>query len=398
MPSNTPLLSSVLPPLICGTATFNSQYNPDPYALPTTEIVHRAMSLGVRAFDTSPYYGPAEQLLGQALDTPFVHQFYHRGDYFLLTKVGRVGPEEFDYSEAWVRQSVKRSLERLRTGYLDVVYCHDVEFVTPEEVLTAVRVLRRIRDESRTLLYVGISGYPVTTLCDLAEMILKETGEPVDIVMSYANFTLQNTRLMSIGIPRFVAARVDVVLNASVLGMGLLRQAGVAIGSQGDWHPAPNSLRSAITEASDYCDDHNDRLENVAIRWALERWIHQGKEVGSSADPKWKHQGQRVEIGPARLQDREETGNAKIGVSVLGMSNLDEVNATMSIWESILDALEDQKKTANQSESDSAQRIGSQKRQQTESLAGGVFDRLESWLDYTWPSPNPGFVNKRKDM
>ena len=58
-PTQTPL-STLLPSLICGTATFNSQYNPDPYKLPTTEIVHRALSLGVRAFDTSPYYGPAE--------------------------------------------------------------------------------------------------------------------------------------------------------------------------------------------------------------------------------------------------------------------------------------------------------------------------------------------------
>ncbi len=57
-------LSSVLPPLIFGTATFNYQYTTDPYKLPTTQLVHKALSVGVRAFDTSPYYGPAEEILG----------------------------------------------------------------------------------------------------------------------------------------------------------------------------------------------------------------------------------------------------------------------------------------------------------------------------------------------
>ncbi len=86
-------LSSILPRLICGTATFNSQYNPDPYALPTTAIVHSALRLGVRAFDTSPYYGPAEDLLGQALAHPPRREdggdgspvAIARSDYFILT-------------------------------------------------------------------------------------------------------------------------------------------------------------------------------------------------------------------------------------------------------------------------------------------------------------------------
>ena len=50
--------------------------------------------------------------------------------------------------------------------------------------------------------YVGRSGYPMATLCDLAEMILERTGEPLDAVMSYANLTLQNTRLSSVALPR----------------------------------------------------------------------------------------------------------------------------------------------------------------------------------------------------
>jgi D-arabinose 1-dehydrogenase len=46
-----------------------------------------------------------------------------------MTKCGRFGVSDFDYSPARVRSSVENSLRRLQTDYLDAVYLHDVEFV-----------------------------------------------------------------------------------------------------------------------------------------------------------------------------------------------------------------------------------------------------------------------------
>ena len=46
-----------------------------------------------------------------------------------MTKCGRYGLDSFDYSPKTIRESVNRSLERLKTDYLDTVYLHDVEFV-----------------------------------------------------------------------------------------------------------------------------------------------------------------------------------------------------------------------------------------------------------------------------
>jgi D-arabinose 1-dehydrogenase len=125
---------------------------------------------------------------------------------------------------------------------LDVVYCHDVEFVSAEEVLTAVKELRRIRDEEGTIKYVGISGYPVPLLVELAELVKRESGEGLDAVMSYANFTLQNEGLKG-ALKRLEDAGVGCVPNASPLGMGLLRSKGVPVGGKGDFHPAPLELR-----------------------------------------------------------------------------------------------------------------------------------------------------------
>lgn len=90
--------------------------------------VHR---YGIRAFDTSPYYDNSEIVLGTALKA--LENEFPRGTYKLLTKVGRYGPgaTDFDYTPTTIRCSVRRSLQRLHTQYLDVVYLHDVEFVVP---------------------------------------------------------------------------------------------------------------------------------------------------------------------------------------------------------------------------------------------------------------------------
>jgi aryl-alcohol dehydrogenase-like predicted oxidoreductase len=391
MTRSTTKLSDSLPPLIFGSATFNFQFNTDPFALPTTHLVHRALSLGVRAFDTSPYYGPAEDLLGLALDTDFVRSHFPRSSYHLLTKIGRVGASEFDYSPSWVRHSIRRSLRRLRTSYLDVVYCHDVEFVSAAEVLEAVRELRLIRDEDCTIKYVGISGYPVDTLCDLAEMVLRETGEPLDAVMSYANFTLQNTRLLSLGIPRLVAAGVDVVPNASPLGMGLLRRQGVPVGAMGNWHPAPDELRKAVQLASQWADHQGEKLEVVAVRFALESWLREGAKAGGYGDP----------LGSTgAIYNSDSLTKEKLGVSVMGVSTLEELDETMRVWRSVLDGLADdldaEPGSITPSDALSDHEWSLKRRQRIRTLAKGIRLVIGEYADFTWESPEKGFVNQRK--
>jgi D-arabinose 1-dehydrogenase len=150
---------STIPPLGLGGAPFSTQYNPRPddeSTLPVQAILRRALSLGVNLIDTSPYYGNSEVILGKALRAVW-KEGWEREGMFICTKVGRVKVDEFDYQGESVRKSVERSFERLGVGVLDVVYCHDVEFVTTGEVLTAVGELFKFKDEGRVR-YVGISG------------------------------------------------------------------------------------------------------------------------------------------------------------------------------------------------------------------------------------------------
>jgi D-arabinose 1-dehydrogenase len=135
-----PSLSSIVSKVVMGGAAFSTQLHPDPTSLPVRDIIKHALKVGVRTFDTSPYYGPSEWLLGDAFSHPDVASNYDRSEIILMTKVGRIAALEFDYSPQWIRQSVERSLDRFKTSYLDVVFCHDIEVRStgPEYILDSV--------------------------------------------------------------------------------------------------------------------------------------------------------------------------------------------------------------------------------------------------------------------
>lgn len=403
-PSRPPL-HTVLPPLVLGTATFNTQYVSDPHSMPYRDIVARALSLGVNAFDTSPYYGPSETLLGTALNdlmnpttttTPPTVPL-PRSSFFLITKAGRLASTSFDYSPSWIRYSVLRSLQRLHTPYLDLVYMHDVEFVTAGEVLAAVRELRRLRDEEGVVRYVGISGFPVDTLCALAEMVRAETGEPLDAVLSYGHFTVQNRALglpwvggeevveggdglSSSPLARFKKAGVDVVLNASILGMGLLTSRGIPADPPSDktdsllvhWHPSPPELRIACKKLAELSAAAGERLESVAIRWAIAEWAR----IAAAA-------GLGVDIAAPGV------GPQKVGVTVCGVTTIGELEETVAEWRGVLASL---------ALGGSDEVYGPARQEKVLSLVRNeLWPALQSWLDYTWDSPGAGFVNTRPE-
>ena len=376
-PPNRPELSSILPPLILGTASFHWQFTKDPYNGPSHALIRTAFENGIRAFDTSPYYGPSEEILGNALAQPAVRDAYKREDYMLLTKAGRIASDEFDYSPAWIRQSVHNSLERLHTTYLDVVYCHDVEFVSEAEVLGAVTELRRLRDEG-LVRYVGISGYPVPVLCKLAKAVCDQMGEPLDAVMSWANFTLQNRRLVADGhVDQLRDAGVKVVPNASPLGMGLLRHQGVPVGSMGDFHPASKGLRAASLRAHEWCGERGEPLEAVALRHAIQAWMEEGAPVGTEG----------------RLPGSSKVPG-RIGVTVLGTATPDQLSKSMREYKSILAAWD---APATNGEAKQANGVDpTQRKRQMQELADGVQKLLGQWMDVGWECPPADFVSQRK--
>jgi aryl-alcohol dehydrogenase-like predicted oxidoreductase len=133
------------------------------------ESVRAALDCGLNFIDTSPFYGRgmSELLLGIALkEVP-------RDSYLLCTKLGRYDLAHFDFSAKRVAESVDVSLHRLGTDHLDIILCHDIEFVElPQIVEETLPAMRKIQQQGKVR-YLGFSGYPQKIfrhICDRADV------------------------------------------------------------------------------------------------------------------------------------------------------------------------------------------------------------------------------------
>ncbi|PWA03054.1 hypothetical protein BB558_000787 [Smittium angustum] len=231
------------------------------------ETIRTAFSNGVNWLDTSPYYGNSETVVGNALEE--LKDEFPRNTYMISTKVGRYGysKKDFDYSAERVRASVLESLEKLKTNYLDFVYCHDVEFVDKHMVYDqALPELFKMKKEG-IIRNVGISGYPIDLLVEIAQKQF-DKGNPLDQVLSYCHSNLHNKQALYI-VPLLRSAGVKYVIMASPLSMGLLRSEGPQ-----DWHPASQELKDAVTECIKRCSERNVNLSDLALQAAYAYALH----------------------------------------------------------------------------------------------------------------------------
>src|SRR5271165_108541 len=121
------------------------------------DSVRAALDLGMNFIDTSPYYGRgmSECLLGVAL------RGVPRESYILGTKLGRYAPAHFDFSARRVAESVDVSLMRMGVEYLDIILCHDIEFVDMKQIVDeTLPALRKIQEQGKVR-FLGVSGYPM---------------------------------------------------------------------------------------------------------------------------------------------------------------------------------------------------------------------------------------------
>src|SRR5829696_10048756 len=119
--------------------------------------VRVALDCGLNFIDTSPFYGRgmSEVLLGVAL------KGVARDSYTLCTKLGRYDLPHFDFSAKRVSESVDVSLHRLGTDHIDIMLCHDIEFVPMQQIVDeTLPALRKIRQQGKVR-FIGVSGYPM---------------------------------------------------------------------------------------------------------------------------------------------------------------------------------------------------------------------------------------------
>jgi aryl-alcohol dehydrogenase-like predicted oxidoreductase len=148
------------------------------------KAIARALEMGCTFFDTADIYGHglSEKLLGQALQK-------QRQACVIATKVGNDfshGPVRKNFDPAYIRQAVDRSLQRLRTDYIDLYQLHNPPLMMLQRsehyaVLDELREAGKIR-------YYGVSVH------DAYEGVMAiHTGKP-DVIQAPYNPLRQDAR------------------------------------------------------------------------------------------------------------------------------------------------------------------------------------------------------------
>jgi D-threo-aldose 1-dehydrogenase len=251
-----------------GTAPIGGLYAPvgDETAHATLE---RAWELGVRMFDTAPFYGSglAERRLGAFLAGK------PRDAFTVSTKVGRVlGPDAhdwegayFDFSPDAVRRSLEESLERLGLDRVDVALVHDPDDHYDEALRGAFPTLRQLRDE-------GVAGAIGAGMNQTAMLARFAREADPDCFLVAGRWTVLDRsagdELLPLCIDRGIGVIAGGVFNSGVL----------AGGDTFDYSAAPPDVFARVAALRATCARHDVPLAAAAVQFpsrhpAVERVI-----------------------------------------------------------------------------------------------------------------------------
>jgi aryl-alcohol dehydrogenase-like predicted oxidoreductase len=255
-----------LPVLSFGASSLGQEFRPVDIN-EALRAVRVALDLGMNFIDTSPYYGRgmSEVLLGVAL------RGLPRDRYLLGTKLGRYDVNHFDFSARRVAESVDVSLHRLGIEYLDIILCHDIEFVDMAQIVNeTLPALRKIQEQGKVR-FIGVSGYPMK----MFRYILDRA--PLDVILSYNHYTLQNTMLADL-VPYLKQKGVG-ILNAAPFSARLLTNAPLP-----PWHKATPEVRAVCRRAAEHCQKKGVDIAQLALQFSIQH-PDLATCVTGSADP-----------------------------------------------------------------------------------------------------------------
>jgi L-galactose dehydrogenase len=214
--------------------------------------VHVAIERGMNFIDTSPFYGRgmSEMLLGRVLPE------ISRDSYYLGTKLGRYAGQHFDFSARRVEESIDISLERMKVDHLDIVLCHDLEFVEMSQIVEETIPALRKQVEKGKVRFIGVSGYPMK----MFKYVL--ANAEIDVLLTYNHYTLQNDMALEL-VPICQEKGVG-LMNAAPFSARLLTSAPLP-----PWHKATPKVREIAKQAADHCTSRGIDIAQLALQYSL---------------------------------------------------------------------------------------------------------------------------------
>jgi D-threo-aldose 1-dehydrogenase len=222
------------------------------------EVVTRAWELGIRYFDTAPYYGSglAEERLGAAL------RGKPRDEYVVSTKVGRLlepGASEwhgadFDFSADGALRSLEGSLERLGLDRIDVALVHDPDDYYDEAFAGAFAALTRLREEG-VVRAIGIGMNQTPMLARFAR-----ESDP-DCFLVAGRYTVLDRGAADELLPLCEERRIGVIAG------GVFNSGVLAGGTTFDYETAPPEVVTRVAELRETCSRHGVPLAAAAVQF-----------------------------------------------------------------------------------------------------------------------------------
>ncbi|EGD80024.1 voltage-gated potassium channel subunit beta-1 [Salpingoeca rosetta] len=125
------------------------------------ELMKLAYANGVNFFDNAEVYssGKAEEVMGAAIKRGVENGDWERSDLVVTTKIFfgvKNGPNARGLSRKHIVEGTVASLKRLQLDYVDVVFCHRPDLVTPIE--ETVRAMNHVLDRGMAF-YWGTSEW-----------------------------------------------------------------------------------------------------------------------------------------------------------------------------------------------------------------------------------------------
>ena len=249
------------------------------------ETLQRALSLGVRYFDTAPYYGMglSEHRVGAVLRN------VERSSFVLSTKVGRLlrpdfrAPRDqhgyvgglpfqprFDYSYDGTLRSIEHSLQRLGLPYVDIALIHDIDIFThgpkaqPERFRAAMEGAYRALAQLKADGVVGAIGLGVNE-CPVCLDALQH-GD-FDGFLLAGRYTLIDQSALAELLPACERRGARIVLGGPY-NSGILARGAIA-GATYDYKPAAPAIIERVRAMTEVCTAFNVPPQAAALQFPL---------------------------------------------------------------------------------------------------------------------------------
>lgn len=269
-----------------GAASLGNLYRPVSDGA-AAQALMRATEMGVRYFDTAPFYGfgLSERRVGNHLRK--------QTDAVVSTKVGRMlRPERslhgaqsrsvfaeplpfdavYDYSRDGILRSHEDSLQRLGLGHVDILFVHDIGPLNHGskdahyyDQLTkggGLRALEELRDAGD----VAAIGIGVNEL-EVCRRILKEG--PLDVILLAGCYTLLEQAALDDLFPLCAERGTQLIIggafNSGILATGTRSQQTPYF----NYAPAPPEILARVAAMEEICDRHGVSLISAALQFPL---------------------------------------------------------------------------------------------------------------------------------